>query len=120
MTIDFIRRIENAKVSAIEIIPVDATTVPGQVTGCPGHRLAERHRTGLDGIQRHRADRLQRLPGHPLQDKHGVTDDVHLFNEKLHEWEDYYNYHRPHGALDGQTPYERLLSKTRAQVSPTS
>jgi hypothetical protein len=34
-------------------------------------------------------------------------------------WEDYYNYHRPHGALDGQTPYERLLSKTRAQVSPT-
>ena len=52
--------------------------------------------------------------------KHGVTDDIHLFNEKLREWEDYYNYHRPHGALDGQTPYERLLSKTRAQVSPTS
>jgi hypothetical protein len=23
--------------------------------------------------------------------------------------EDYHNYHRPHGALDGQTPYERLL-----------
>ncbi len=33
MTIDFIRRIENAKISAIEIIPVDAPAVPGQVTG---------------------------------------------------------------------------------------
>ena len=30
-----------------------------------------------------------------------------IFNEKLREWENYYNYHRPHGALDGQTPYER-------------
>ena len=26
---------------------------------------------------------------------------IHLFNEKLREWEDYYNYHRPHGALGG-------------------
>ena len=42
------------------------------------------------------------------------------FIEKLREWEDYYNYHRPHGALDGQTPYERLISKTRAQVSTKS
>ena len=53
---------------------------------------------------------LERIPGTRTR----------LFNEKLREWEDYYNYHRPHGALDGQTPYERLLSKTRAQVSPTS
>ena len=29
-----------------------------------------------------------------------------MSNDKLQEWEDYYNYHRPHGALDGQTPYE--------------
>jgi transposase InsO family protein len=55
-----------------------------------------------------------------LLDQGGVTDDIHLFNEKLREWEDYYNYHRPHGALDGQTPYERLISKTRAQVSTKS
>jgi hypothetical protein len=35
--------------------------------------------------------------------------------------EDYYNYHRPHGALDGQTPYERLLArKTSAGVLPKS
>ena len=25
------------------------------------------------------------------------SDDIHLFNQKLCEWEDYYNYHRPHG-----------------------
>jgi hypothetical protein len=49
-----------------------------------------------------------------------VTDDIHLFNEKLREWEDSYNYHRPHGALDGQTPYERLVAKARAAVSPNS
>ncbi|MER6919520.1 integrase core domain-containing protein [Streptomyces spiralis] len=39
-------------------------------------------------------------------------DDVNLFNSKLQEWEDYYNYHRPHGALAGQTPanaYDRKL-----------
>ena len=48
-------------------------------------------------------------------------DDIHLFNDKLREWEDYYNYHRPHGALDGQTPYERLLArKTSARVLPKS
>jgi transposase InsO family protein len=41
-------------------------------------------------------------------------------NDKLREWEDYYNYHRPHGALGGQTPYERLLAKAGATVSPKS
>jgi transposase InsO family protein len=49
-----------------------------------------------------------------------ISDDIHLVNEKLREWEDYYNYHHPHGALAGQTPYERLLEKTRAEVSPGS
>lgn len=44
-----------------------------------------------------------------------VEDDTGLFNQKLKEWEDYYNYHRPHGGLGGQTPYERLLQKTKAQ-----
>jgi transposase InsO family protein len=44
----------------------------------------------------------------------------HLFNDKLREWEEYYNYHRPHGALDGQTPYERLMAKTTASLSPRS
>jgi hypothetical protein len=39
-----------------------------------------------------------------------------VFNSKLQEWEDYYNYHRPHGGLRGQTPYERLHQKTQTQV----
>jgi transposase InsO family protein len=42
-----------------------------------------------------------------------VIDDVNIFNAKLKEWQDYYNYHRPHGGLDGQTPYERLRQKTQ-------
>lgn len=46
-----------------------------------------------------------------LLGKDGVADDIRLFNNKLREWEDYYNYDRPHGALDGQIPYERLLAK---------
>jgi transposase InsO family protein len=41
-----------------------------------------------------------------------VLDDSQLFTSKLQEWEDYYNFHRPHGGLDGQTPYERLRLKT--------
>ncbi|GLW04166.1 hypothetical protein Slala05_77960 [Streptomyces lavendulae subsp. lavendulae] len=45
-----------------------------------------------------------------------VIDDTGVLNEKLREWEDYYNYHRPHGALDGQTPYERLKQKTQARM----
>jgi len=46
-----------------------------------------------------------------------VIDDTRLFTEKLQEWEDYYNYHRPHGALGGQTPYERLRQKTQDPLS---
>jgi transposase InsO family protein len=45
-----------------------------------------------------------------------VIDDTKLFNDKLREWEDFYNYHRPHGSLDGQTPYERLKQRTQARV----
>lgn len=41
-----------------------------------------------------------------------VIDESRSFDDKLREWEDYYNYHRPHGGLGGQTPYERLLQKT--------
>ena len=61
-----------------------------------------------------RSHRVDDQEFYQLLDKDGITDDIHLFNEKLREWEDYYNYHRPHGALDGQTPYERLIAKTRA------
>ena len=49
-----------------------------------------------------------------------VRESIYLFNKKLRQWEDYYNFDRPHGALDGQTPYERLLQKTRVEASPSS
>ena len=50
-----------------------------------------------------RSHRVDDQEFYQLLDKDGITDDIHLFNEKLREWEDYYNYHRPHGALNGQT-----------------
>ncbi|MFF4693845.1 integrase core domain-containing protein [Streptomyces sp. NPDC001307] len=45
-----------------------------------------------------------------------IIDDAEVFNDKLREWEDYYNCHRPHGGLGGQTPHERLKQKTTAQA----
>jgi transposase InsO family protein len=45
-----------------------------------------------------------------------VIDDTQLFNDKLAEWENFYNYHHRHGGLGGQTPYERLKQKTQAPV----
>ena len=49
-----------------------------------------------------------------------ISDNIYLFNERLREWEDYCNYHRPHGALQGQSPFERLIEKSRADVSQRS
>lgn len=37
-------------------------------------------------------------------------DDVDLM-EKLQQWENFYNFERPHSALEGKTPYEILKSK---------
>jgi transposase InsO family protein len=45
-----------------------------------------------------------------------VIDDTKVFNDKLREWENFYNYHRPHGGLGGQTPYERLRQRTQTPV----
>ena len=55
-----------------------------------------------------RSHRVDEQEFYQLLDKDGIADDIRLFNDKLREWEDYYNYHRPHGALDGQTPYESM------------
>ena len=46
---------------------------------------------------------------HPNQPQHNQT------NNTQKEWEHYYNYHRPHGGLNGQTPYERLRQKTQTR-----
>ena len=40
-----------------------------------------------------------------------IIDDTSAYNSKLQEWEDYYNYHRLHGALGGQTLYKRLKNQ---------
>ena len=40
-----------------------------------------------------------------------VIDDTGLFNDKLQEWEDFYNFDRPHGGLGGQTPYETTTTE---------
>lgn len=46
----------------------------------------------------------------------GVTiDNTGMFNAKLQEWEDCYNYRRPHGSLGGHTPYERVKQKPKHQ-----
>ena len=65
-----------------------------------------------------RSHRVDDQEFYQLLDRDGISDDIQLFNGKLREWEDYYNYDRPHGALNGQTPYERLVAKTRADVLP--
>lgn len=45
-----------------------------------------------------------------------VIDDAQPFNEKLKEWEDFYNYNRTHAAIGGQTPYERFREKMNLAV----
>jgi len=37
-------------------------------------------------------------------------DDIDL-ETKFEEWEDFYNFNRPHGAFNGKTPYEALREK---------
>ena len=46
------------------------------------------------------------------------TGDVDL-NVKLEEWQNFYNYRRPHGALAGKTPYETLHEKLSLNVAET-
>ena len=45
-----------------------------------------------------------------------VIDDAKLFNEKLKEWEDFYNYNRSHATLSGLTPDERFREKVKLSV----
>ena len=71
------------------------------------HHVYIRPRTPHLNGKVERSHRVDDQEFYQLLDQGGISDDIHLFNEKLREWEDYYNYHRPHGALDGQTPYER-------------
>ena len=36
---------------------------------------------------------------------------------KLEEWQNFYNYHRPHSALAGKTPCERLREKLNLNIA---
>ena len=49
-----------------------------------------------------------------------VLNDARLFTTQLQEWEDFCNFDRPHGALGGQTPHERLRQKAGARVKRPS
>ena len=50
-----------------------------------------------------RSHRVDDQEFYQLLDKDGITDDIQLYNEKLREWENYYNCHRPYGALGWQS-----------------
>jgi transposase InsO family protein len=71
----------------------------------------------LDG-KVERSHRVDEQEFYQFLDRDGIADDSRLFNKKLKEWQDYYNYHRRHGVMAGQTMYERLLAKARAGASP--
>jgi transposase InsO family protein len=44
------------------------------------------------------------------------NDDVDL-NKKSNEWENFYNFNRPHSAFNGRTPYEALSSLLNNSVN---
>jgi transposase InsO family protein len=66
-----------------------------------------------------RSHRVDEQEFYQLLDKDGVTDKIHLFNDKLREWEDYYNYHRPHGRT-GRTDSVRTTPSEGESWSVTS
>jgi transposase InsO family protein len=78
-----------------------------------GHRYIKPRTPRLNG-KVERSHRIDAEEFYALLDG-VVIDDAKVFNNKLREWEDYYNYHRPHGGLGGQTPYERLRQKTQTR-----
>ena len=45
-----------------------------------------------------------------------VIDDTDPFNDRLQEWETFYNFRRPPRRSRGQTPFERLRQKTTSPV----
>jgi hypothetical protein len=85
-------------------VPDGVPLAPGRPRH-PAHLHQARH-PRLNG----KVERSHRIDGEEFyrQLKGVVIHDTQLFNDKLQEWQDYYNYHRPHGSLGGQVPYERL------------
>jgi transposase InsO family protein len=59
---------------------------------------------------------MNRLPSSQRYRRHADSWKRYEKPALLQEWEDVYNYNRPHGGLWGQTPYERLRQKTTSPV----
>ena len=57
-----------------------------------------------------KVERSHRSDGQEFHQLLDYKNDVDL-EAKLDEWERFYNFHRPHGAFNGKTPYEVLRGK---------
>ena len=80
-----------------------------------GHRYIKPRTPRLNGkVERPTASTTKSSTGPPRRRR---IDDAKLFNNKLREWEDYYNYHRPHGGLGGQPPTNDYAKKRRPSRS---
>ena len=64
-------------------------------------------------------ERYQQILANELLYAHPWLSEAHR-RDAIATWNLHYNYHRPHGALQGQSPYERLIEKYRADVSQGS
>jgi len=42
--------------------------------------------------------------------REGIFSHFISLNKKLKNWEEFYNFNRPHGAFEGKSPYEKLNS----------
>jgi transposase InsO family protein len=63
-----------------------------------------------------KGERSQRTDKEEFYQLLTYSDDVDL-NKKLEEWQNFYNYHRPHSALGGKTPDELLREKLNLNLA---
>ena len=70
------------------------------------HAYIKRGTPQLNG----KVERSYRSDGQEFYQLLNYKDDVDL-EAKLDEWERFYNFHTPHGAFNGKTPYEALREK---------
>jgi transposase InsO family protein len=62
-----------------------------------------------------RSHRVDDQEFYKLLNLYGIADDIHLINAWLREWEDYYDYHRPRGALYGHIPIRAASGKDHSR-----